>query len=148
MTPGRAGSDGWLPRWARRDRRELAILLGGVAALLLVVAFFVLAAKVIDGDTQSFDARVLWSLRRADDPSTPIGPAWLRAGALDITALGSPTVLGLVTLAICGFLLLQRMARTAVVRIRRDHRRMGREQRSQGVCSSVPGRKWCRTSAT
>jgi len=113
MTPGRAGSNGWLPRWARRDRRELAILLGGVAALLLVVAFFVLAAKVIDGDTQSFDARVLQSLRRADDPATPIGPAWLRAGALDITALGSPTVLGLVTLAICGFLLLQRMARTA-----------------------------------
>ncbi len=60
-----------------------------------------------------FDARVLRSLRRADDPSTPIGPAWLRSGALDITALGSPTVLGLVTLAICGFLLLQRMARTA-----------------------------------
>jgi len=55
MTPGRAGSDGWLPRWARRDRRELAILLGGVAALLLVVAFFVLAAKVIDGELQPVD---------------------------------------------------------------------------------------------
>src|SRR3954470_11006333 len=113
MTPARAGSRGWLPGWARRDRRELALLLGGLAALLLVVSFFVLAAKVVDGDTQSFDARVLRSLRRADDPSTPIGPAWLRAAALDITALGSPTVLGLVTLTICGFLLLQRMARTA-----------------------------------
>ena len=89
------------------------MLLGGLAALLLAVAFFVLAAKVLEGDTQSFDARVLRSLRRADDPSIPIGPAWLRSGALDITALGSPTVLGLVTLTICGFLLLQRMARTA-----------------------------------
>src|SRR4051794_7338507 len=113
MTPARAGSRGWLPGWARRDRRELALLLGGLAALLLVVAFFVLAAKVVDGDTQSFDARVLRSLRRADDPATPIGPAWLRSGALDITALGSPTVLGLVTLMVCGFLVLQRMARTA-----------------------------------
>lgn len=113
MSDARASGRGWLPGWARRDRSELAVLLGGLAALLLGVAFFVLAAKVLDGDTQAFDARVLRSLRRADDPSIPIGPAWLRSGALDITALGSPTVLGLVMLAICGFFLLQRMARTA-----------------------------------
>jgi undecaprenyl-diphosphatase len=103
----------WLPGWARRDRSELAVLLGGLAALLLVGAFFVLAAKVLDGDTASFDEHVLRLLRRPDDPATPIGPVWLRSGALDITALGSPTVLGLVTLAVCGFLLLQRMTRTA-----------------------------------
>ncbi|MEO7271420.1 MAG: phosphatase PAP2 family protein [Vicinamibacterales bacterium] len=113
MPAPRSSGRGWLPGWARRDRRELVVLLGGLAAVLLVAAFFVLAAMVLDGDTQSFDAHVLRALRRADDPSTPIGPAWLRSGALDITALGSPTVLGLVTLAVCGFLLLQRMGRTA-----------------------------------
>src|SRR3954467_8720605 len=110
MSSARSSGRGWLPGWARRDRSELVVLLGGLAALLLLVAFFVLAAKVLDGDTQSFDAHVLRALRRADDPSTPIGPVWLRTGALDITALGSPTVLGLVTLAVCGFLLLQGMA--------------------------------------
>jgi len=89
------------------------VLLGAVGILVLVLAFALLAAEVFEGDTQAFDNRLLMALRRADDRSIPIGPPWLRAGALDITALGSPTVLGLATLAVCGFLLLQRMARTA-----------------------------------
>jgi undecaprenyl-diphosphatase len=98
---------------APRDRSELVVLLGGLGILLLLLTFFLLAGEVLEGDTQSFDTRVLSALRRADDPSIPIGPAWLRGGALDITALGGPTVLGLATLAICGFLILQAMARTA-----------------------------------
>jgi undecaprenyl-diphosphatase len=98
---------------APRDRSELAVLLGAVGILVLLLAFALLAAEVFEGDTQAFDNRVLMALRRADNRSIPIGPPWLRAGALDITALGSPTVLGLATLAVCGFLLLQRMARTA-----------------------------------
>ena len=89
------------------------MLLGAVGILVLLLAFALLAAEVFEGDTQAFDNRVLMALRRADNRSIPIGPPWLRAGALDITALGSPTVLGLATLAVCGFLLLQRMARTA-----------------------------------
>ena len=102
-----------LSRLAPSDRSELVVLLGGLGILVLMLAFFLLAAEVLEGDTQAFDVRVLTALRRADDPSMPIGPAWLRAGALDITALGSPTVLGLTTLAVCGFLVLQRMIRTA-----------------------------------
>src|SRR5215213_5560023 len=101
MPSARSSGRRWLPGWARRDRSELAVLLGGLGALLLVAAFFVLTAKVLDGDTQSFDAHVLRALRQPDDPATPIGPAWLRSGAIDITALGGPTVLGLVTLAVC-----------------------------------------------
>jgi undecaprenyl-diphosphatase len=103
----------WLSHLAPRDRSELAVLLGAVGILVLLLAFALLAAEVFEGDTQAFDNRVLMALRRADNRSIPIGPPWLRAGALDITALGSPTVLGLATLAVCGFLLLQRMARTA-----------------------------------
>jgi len=103
----------WLSHLAPRDRSELAVLLGGVGILVLLLAFALLAAEVFEGDTQAFDNRVLTALRRVDDRSIPIGPLWLRAGAMDITALGSPTVLGLATLAVCGFLLLQRMARTA-----------------------------------
>lgn len=97
-----------------RDRTELGLLLGALALLLLVAVFANLAGEVFEGDTQRFDERVLQLLRKADDPSTPIGPPWLRSGALDITALGSPTVLGLTVFAISGFLLLQGMRRTAV----------------------------------
>ena len=51
---------------------------------------------------------------RADDPSLPIGPRWLHAAALDITALGAAAVIGLSVAAIVGFLLLQGMHRTAL----------------------------------
>ena len=87
-------------------------MLGALGVLVLVFPFFFLAGEVLEGDTQKFDTRVLTALRRPDDLSTPIGPAWLQPGALDITALGGPTVLGLATLVISGFLLLQGMART------------------------------------
>jgi undecaprenyl-diphosphatase len=53
-------------------------------------------------------------LRRPENPSVPIGPAWLRSGALDVTALGSLTVLGLTVLAVTGYLLLHRLYRTAL----------------------------------
>ena len=97
-----------------RDRDELAVLARRSRRRCCSSSlFFVLAAKVSDGDTEAFDNRILKALRRADDLAVPIGPAWLQFGALDITSLGSPTVLGLATLAVCGFLLLQGMVRTA-----------------------------------
>jgi undecaprenyl-diphosphatase len=96
-----------------RDRTELTLLLSALCGALLLAGFFVLAAEVVEGDTQGFDVRILEALRHPDHPETPIGPRWLTSAALDITALGSSTVLGLVTLSISGFLLLQGMKRTA-----------------------------------
>jgi undecaprenyl-diphosphatase len=97
---------------SRRERTELRILLGALAALALAIAFVLVAGNVIEGDTREFDERVIRTLRRGDDPSRPIGPAWLTAGALDVTALGGPTVLGLVVLGVTGYLLLHRLYRT------------------------------------
>lgn len=96
-----------------RDRSELFILLGGVLLLVLAWISIALAGKVLEGDTQTFDERLLEALRRPDNRAVPIGPDWLRGAALDITALGSPTVLGLAVLAIVGFLLLQQSYRAA-----------------------------------
>jgi undecaprenyl-diphosphatase len=109
----RTGVRNWLARLSPRDRGEAALLAGALALVLLTIAFFVLAGQVLEGDTQRFDERVLRALRRPDDPATPIGPQWLRTGALDITSLGSPTVLGLAVLSMTGFFLLQGMYRTA-----------------------------------
>jgi undecaprenyl-diphosphatase len=99
---------------SRRDRIELSILVAGLVLLILLLGFAKLTDEVFEGETQHFDEQVLRSLRRTDDPSRPIGPAWLEAGALDVTALGSGTVLGLVVLAVIGFLLLQGLYRTAL----------------------------------
>ncbi|HSC25879.1 MAG TPA: phosphatase PAP2 family protein [Vicinamibacterales bacterium] len=96
-----------------RDRGELALLAGALALVLVLFASFALAGAVVDGDTKQFDERTLRALRRAGDPGTPIGPRWLHGAALDVTALGSAAVLGLAVAAVVGFLLLQRMGRTA-----------------------------------
>ena len=98
-----------------RDRTELAFLVGGLALVLLLLGFASLSDLVVEGDTQDLDDRVLRALRRADDPSVPIGPAWLRFAALDVTALGSASVLGLVVAGVAGFLILQGLRRTAVM---------------------------------
>jgi undecaprenyl-diphosphatase len=97
------------------ERIELGFLIGGLMLLVLLLGFAQLSGEVIEGETQRFDQQVLRSLRRGDDPSTPIGPKWLQIAAMDITALGSGTVLGLVVAAIVGFLLLQGMSRTAAL---------------------------------
>jgi undecaprenyl-diphosphatase len=96
----------------RRERTELRVLLVTLGVVALAIAFVYVADNVIQGDTRDFDERVLRSLRSADDPAVPIGPSWLRAGALDLTALGSPTVLGLVVLAVTGYLVLHGLYRT------------------------------------
>lgn len=102
-----------LARVTSRDRTELALLVSALIVLLLGVAFIQLANEVLEGDTQQFDERVLAALRKADNPQAPIGPIWLRGVALDITALGSASVLGVTVAAVCGFLLLQGLRRHA-----------------------------------
>ena len=108
---------GWRKQLARmkpRDRTELTLLIGGVAFLFLLVTFSKLASEVFEGETQSFDKKILLALRDKTDLSRPIGPRWMVSAALDITALGSATVLGLTVLAVAGFLLLQGLWRRAL----------------------------------
>ena len=101
-----------IARVGRRERSELRILLGAVVVLALTLAFALIAGNVIRGDTRVFDERVIRALRRTDDPAIPIGPWWLHAAALDLTALGSPTVLGLAVAAVIGYLFIHRLYRT------------------------------------
>jgi undecaprenyl-diphosphatase len=98
----------------QRDRTEIALLLTVLAAIVLLLTFFTLAGEVSEGDTQAFDEHVLRALRKADDPSVPVGPWWLRVAARDLTSLGSATVLGVIVAFVIGVLLLQGMRRTAL----------------------------------
>ena len=103
-----------LARVRPRDRDELTVLLGSLLLILLAWGFVALAGEVLEGDTQMFDERLLQALRRSENRAVPVGPAWLEGAALDMTALGSPFVLGLFVLAISGFLLLQQSYRAAL----------------------------------
>lgn len=61
----------------------------------------------MEGETLAFDRKIVLGFRKADDLSVPIGPAWITGALMDLTALGGPIVLGLVVLAVVGFLILQ-----------------------------------------
>jgi undecaprenyl-diphosphatase len=99
---------------ASRDRDELKLLLGAFGLLAIALLLLALVGNVLEGDTQQFDERILKSLRKADAPAEPVGPRWLKFAALDITSLGSATVLGLTVTAVIGYLLLHGLFRHAV----------------------------------
>jgi undecaprenyl-diphosphatase len=108
---------GWRARLAglkARDRGELALLAGAFVFVLLLLIVIKLAGEVLEGETLKFDKRILLALRSPQDPSVPIGPRWLVSAALDITALGSPTVIGLTVIAVSGFLVLHGMWRNGL----------------------------------
>jgi len=81
----------------------LVVVLVGVAGLW---AFIAVADSVREGHTQKFDDWAIRSLRRANDPATPIGPPWLAEVGRDLTALGGVAVLLLVTFSVAGYLLM------------------------------------------
>ncbi|WP_411725636.1 phosphatase PAP2 family protein [Methyloglobulus sp.] len=81
----------------------LAMIVAATSALLV---FIKVAGEVIEGDTGKIDLLILMWLRVTADPSDPVGPVWLEDFARDITALGSPAVLGLFVLIATFFLIL------------------------------------------
>lgn len=96
---------------------EVALLVVALIVLLCGYCFIELADEVTEGETQSLDVWILRSLRQADDPAVPIGPAWLREAGLDLTALGSPAVLLLMVIGVIGLMLLQRQYRIIVLTV-------------------------------
>ena len=114
MSPARLKPGAWLSWLTRRDRHEIAWLLVGLASCILLLVFLKLASEVMEGDTQAMDTKIVRALRKADDPSKPIGPPWMEGVLEDLTALGGPTVTWLVMLSLTGYLLLQTKYRTAL----------------------------------
>ena len=86
----------------------------GLAGCLLLLVFLKLSSEVMEGETLAFDRQIVSAFRKADNPSVPIGPPWITSTLLDLTALGGPTVISLIVIAIVGFLLLQGRYRTSV----------------------------------
>jgi undecaprenyl-diphosphatase len=101
----------WL---TRLERHELTWLLIGLGGCILLFVFLKLAGEVMGGETLAFDKKILLAFRKTDDPSRPIGPPWVTSALLDLTALGGPTVIALVVLALVGFLVVQTRYWTAV----------------------------------
>lgn len=101
--------------WLALARREI----GPIAVVLLVgaclLAFRHIAEEVGEGDTRAFDRGIIYALRTPGDPHRPIGPDWLITAALDVTSLGSITLLGILVILVCGLFLSLRRFREAVL---------------------------------
>ena len=84
------------------EARTLMTLFITVGAMLLFAAF---VDRVVEGETRAFDETVLLAFRDRNNPSYPIGPAWLQIMFRDITPLGGYAVVMLISLAVIGYLL-------------------------------------------
>ena len=92
---------------------ELPVLIALLVSCLSVWAFVRVADAVSEGGTQQFDEWAIRSMRRADDPATPIGPRWMHEIGRDLTALGGIANLTLTVSAVLGFLWLRKMSGAA-----------------------------------
>ena len=97
-------------RWLRQDI-DLFVLVVLTVIVLSTWLVAELADEVSEGTTQRYDEWVLRQLRTHGGMTDPIGPKWFEHMWRDVTALGSPTVLCLVTMACAGYLLMRRWDR-------------------------------------
>lgn len=90
---------------SRRWAGDTALLFSvfSVAGLLLI--FGLVADAVLEGSTSEFDRSVIQIFRDANGLKL-LGPTWLPEIIRDLTSLGSFVVLGIVLLAVVGYLLL------------------------------------------
>jgi undecaprenyl-diphosphatase len=94
--------------WLRRAARAEALpLLVGLAVVVALWVFAEVAEEVLEGDPLPLDEALLRLLRQPGEPARPIGPGWLVEVALEVTALGSGSVLLLVLVAVVGYLALE-----------------------------------------
>lgn len=77
--------------------------------------FAVIADEVLEGETHAVDEALLMALRTPGDISNPIGPFWVEDMFVDITSLGGHAVLAIITLAVIGYLLIERRSSAALL---------------------------------
>lgn len=100
-------------------RRSLHSELWPLIALVVIAGgiwiFAELADEVKEGGTRRIDTQILLALRNPADRSDPLGPPWVEETERDFTALGGVAVMSLLTLGVCGFLLIDGKDRAAVL---------------------------------
>jgi undecaprenyl-diphosphatase len=83
---------------------ELDVLATIFAIAAASFTFLKLVSEIREGDTRGADQAILLALRDPKDLSHPIGPYWIEVMCRDLTSLGSPSVLALITIAAVSYL--------------------------------------------
>src|SRR5690606_12529833 len=91
-------------------------LLGAIAgASGLLLAFLSIADEVLEGETEAFDNAILLLFRDPTNVDRVIGPEWVHEMVRDITALGSFSLLGLIVIGVCAYLVMIRLKSAALL---------------------------------
>lgn len=101
----------------RLDRKDLPEFITEIVIVIISIglyAFIKLTGEVVNGETTGFDQQLLLMLRNPADVADPVGPEWLEVIVRDLTALGGVITLGMLTLAVCGYFLLQHKPRLSL----------------------------------
>ncbi|KUM23611.1 phosphoesterase [Mesorhizobium loti] len=96
------------------NRLEFPVLLAGLVIAGGLWGLVELMEVARATTPHAFDTEILLAFRHAGRPDSPIGPPWLQGAMRDITALGSTSVLVLITTATIIYLLLIRRPATAL----------------------------------
>jgi len=99
----------------RQIHLEAWPLFGFGSVCFLSLAFLDFAEDLHEGETFLLDRNLLLALRGGRPEGAPIGPRWLPGVAIDLTSLGSTSVLTLITLATVGYLLTDKNWRSALL---------------------------------
>lgn len=94
---------------------ELPILLAIFMFFAALLLFALLTQLALQDSPHELDSYLLLLMRNAQDLSDPLGPPWLEEIGRDITALGGNSILILLTIAVVGFLLLEKKPQLALV---------------------------------
>ncbi|MBL8576846.1 MAG: phosphatase PAP2 family protein [Mesorhizobium sp.] len=97
------------------EKIEFSVLAAGVFIAGCLWGFFEMAEVARQTPVRGLDAEILLAFREAGRPDVALGPPWLVEAVRDITALGSVSVLVLVTAAAIFYLLLIRRGREALM---------------------------------
>ncbi|MEN2787076.1 phosphatase PAP2 family protein [Sphingomonas qilianensis] len=85
------------------------LLISGAALGLTILIVGAVGALIGGGWELAVDRAIMLWTRHGNAHGVPIGPRWVRAAMIDITALGGVTILTLVTAIAVGFLALKRL---------------------------------------
>ncbi|HEY5895828.1 MAG TPA: phosphatase PAP2 family protein [Chthoniobacterales bacterium] len=88
--------------------REFVLLVSIVILTGSLWLFVAVTDEVREEEPHSTEKQIMRALRRADDPSQPIGPSWIKPASIELSALGSGSVLTLITAIAVGYLLMER----------------------------------------
>lgn len=79
----------------------------------LILAFLQIADEALEGEMEDFDNSILMLFRDPGNVDQVVGPSWLHEMVRDITALGSFSLLGLIVLIVCAYLVMVRRRASA-----------------------------------